>query len=136
MRANAVRKWLADNGIDLSRVYIRACGSLSPVVSTEGDKSRQAANRRVEIHMRKKGEELPPGALDASYQVDMDTPVAKQLANRISLPEAGQTQTRPVSETPATPPLPVEEIRSAEPVEEDIPQAEPVDDGIPVAVPA
>lgn len=66
----------------------------------------------------------------------METPVAKQLANRIPLPEAGQTQSRPVSETPVTPPPPVEEIRSAEPVEEDIPQAEPVDDGIPVAVPA
>ncbi len=42
MRANAVRQWLKDNGIALTRpngecrLYIRACGSSRPVVSIRG----------------------------------------------------------------------------------------------------
>ena len=65
MRANAVRQWLKDNGIALTRpngecrLYIRACGASRPVVSIRGDRDAQAANRRVEIHMRKPGEEIP-----------------------------------------------------------------------------
>ncbi len=78
-RANAVRTWLLEHGIDLSRVYIRACGCERPVVSTSGDKKAQAPNRRVEIHMRKEGEEMPPDVLSVSYKVDMDTPISQQL---------------------------------------------------------
>lgn len=79
MRANAVREWLRGNGVDLDRVYIRACGDSSPVVPLTGDKVKQAANRRVEIHMRKKGESVPKDALPASYAVDMKTPISQQL---------------------------------------------------------
>ncbi len=61
MRANAVRLWLKQNGVPLDRVYIRACWDRSPIVSTAGDHAAQAANRRVEIPLRKKGEKLPPG---------------------------------------------------------------------------
>ncbi len=68
MRANAVRQWLKDNGIALTRpngecrLYIRACGASRPVVSTKGDRNAQAANRRVEIHMRKPERKFPPEA--------------------------------------------------------------------------
>ena len=70
MRANAVRLWLKQNGVPLDRVYIRACWDRSPIVSTSGDHAAQAANRRVEIHLRKKGEKLPPECL-SSKEVDV-----------------------------------------------------------------
>ena len=85
MRANAVRQWLLDNGISLTRpngecrLYIRACGASRPVVSTKGDQNAQAANRRVEIHMRKPGEEIPAGSLPVTHAVDMNTPIARQV---------------------------------------------------------
>lgn len=47
MRANAVRQWLLDNGISLTRpngecrLYIRACGASRPVVSTKGTRMRR-----------------------------------------------------------------------------------------------
>ena len=92
MRANAVRQWLKDNGIALTRpngecrLYIRACGASRPVVSIRGDRDAQAANRRVEIHMRKPGEEIPAGSLPLTYAVDMNTPVARQVQGRRGCP--------------------------------------------------
>ncbi len=85
-RAQAVRQWLKENGIPIKNVYIRACASRSPLVSTRGDRQAQAANRRVEIHMRKKSEPLPEGCLDADYAVDMKTPISVQLQRGVRLP--------------------------------------------------
>lgn len=159
MRANAVRQWLKDNGIALTRpngecrLYIRACGASRPVVSTRGDQNAQAANRRVEIHMRKPGEEIPAGSLPVTYAVDMNTPIARQVragagarakvpassAEKKALPAA-----RPPSPAPAVRPAPArpeksqprqENIPEAEPVPETIPSAEPVDEHIPSAEP-
>ncbi len=85
LRANAVRLWLQNNGIPLRtakgtcRLYIRACGATAPVVSVKGDKNAQTANRRVEIHMRKQGEELPPNCLPDTFKVNMNTPVKEQV---------------------------------------------------------
>lgn len=166
MRANAVRQWLLDNGISLTRpngecrLYIRACGASRPVVSVKGDQNAQAANRRVEIHMRKPGEEIPSGSLPVTYAVDMDTPIARQVragagaaipasvekgANRpAARPPAARPSPLPVK--PAVPPAPQKEhipeaepvpetIPSAEPIEEHIPSAEPVEEDIPLAEP-
>lgn len=162
MRANAVRQWLLDNGISLTRpkggcrLYIRACGASRPVVSVKGDQNAQAANRRVEIHMRKPSEEIPQGSLPVTYQVDMTAPIARQVKDgvgakaMIDQPSGGKVapsavQRPPVpsprpaiapvkEEPPSAEPLP-EEIPSAEPVDEIIPSAEPVEDDIPDAVP-
>lgn len=114
MRANAVREWLRGNGVSLDKVYIRACGDSSPVVPLEGDKDKQAANRRVEIHMRKKGEAVPKDALPSSYNVDMTTPIARQLEKDVNLPA-----------NPAAP-SGNEDIPVATPVDEEIPVAEPL----------
>ena len=165
MRANAVRQWLLDNGISLTRpngecrLYIRACGASRPVVSTKGDQNAQAANRRVEIHMRKPGEEIPAGSLPVTHAVDMNTPIARQVRARmgakakISAPAEGRPAVSapsvrpaapavkpPVSSPPQKERIPVAEpvpetIPSAEPVEEDIPNAEPLEDDIPLAEP-
>lgn len=153
MRANAVRQWLKDNGIVLTRpngecrLYIRACGASRPVVSTKGDRNAQAANRRVEIHMRKPGEEIPAGSLPVTYAVDMNTPIARQVRAgvgvRARIPASdGETPVeRPPSAAPAAPgrrenPAPrQEDIPEAEPVPETIPSAEPVDEHIPSAEP-
>lgn len=165
MRANAVRQWLKDNGIALTqpngecRLYIRACGASRPVVSTRGDRNAQAANRRVEIHMRKPGEEIPAGSLPVTYAVDMNTPIARQVRAGVGAqakipPSAGERKTaaapavRPAPAAPVRPekpqprqevipeaePVP-ETIPSAEPVDEHIPSAEPVEDDIPLAEP-
>ena len=163
MRANAVRQWLKDNGIALTRpngecrLYIRACGASRPVVSIRGDRDAQAANRRVEIHMRKPGEEIPAGSLPLTYAVDMNTPVARQVragvgaragipssAAERKAPPAGRSSSasperreNPVPRQEVIPeaePIP-ETIPSAEPVEERIPSAEPVEDDIPLAEP-
>lgn len=161
MRANAVRQWLRDNGVTLTsangacRLFIRACGASRPVVPVKGDQNAQAANRRVEIHMRKPGEEIPPGSLPVSYAVDMETPVARQV--RAGAGGGLGTGTRPVQPSPparpvrpASPPSPRpapqapprpapaparEHIPMAEPVPEEIPSAEPVEDDIPMAEP-
>lgn len=163
MRANAVRQWLKDNGIALTRpngecrLYIRACGASRPVVSTKGDRDAQAANRRVEIHMRKPGEEIPAGSLPVTYAVDMNTPIARQVragvgaqakiphspAERKTLPAGSPSPAVPGRQKNSVPrqeaipeaePVP-ETIPSAEPEEEHIPSAEPVEDDIPLAEP-
>lgn len=162
MRANAVRQWLKDNGINLSRpngecrLYIRACGASRPVVSTRGDQNAQAANRRVEIHMRKPGEEIPAGSKPVTYAVDMNTPIARQVRDgagaRAGLPSpAGKSSASPAASPPSVPsagrpapavperrrgPVPQkEDIPEAEPVPETIPSAEPVEENIPSAEP-
>lgn len=125
MRANAVREWLKDNGIALDHVYIRPMGNSRPVVAVTGDKAKQAANRRVEIHMRKAGEEIPGDVLPASYKVDMKTPIAKQLAANTNVPKPPAP--RPSSSAPA-PDEGREVIPQAVPVPEDpVPVAEPVE---------
>lgn len=85
-RAAAVREWLVGNGIPVRNVYIRTCGSTKPLADVKGDKDKQAMNRRVEIHMRREGEEIPSGACDSSYKVDLKTPVQKQLARGVRPP--------------------------------------------------
>ena len=153
MRANAVRQWLKDNGIALTRpngecrLYIRACGASRPVVSIRGDRDAQAANRRVEIHMRKPGEEIPTGSLPVTYVVDMNTPVARQVragaGSRSVIPASpaerkASPAMRPSSAAPERREKPVprqEIIPDAEPIPEAIPSAEPVEDDIPLAEP-
>lgn len=98
-RANAVRQWLKENGIPMKNIYLRPCGSRSPLVSTKGDRDAQRANRRVEIHMRKPSEKLPSGCLDASFPVDMKTPIAEQLRKGVKLPDAQTTLLKNASTT-------------------------------------
>lgn len=85
-RAAAVREWLRGNGVPIENVHIRACGNTTPFVSTKGTRDQQALNRRVEIHMRKRDEKLPPGCAPHTYKVDLETPVSVQLAAGISVP--------------------------------------------------
>jgi OOP family OmpA-OmpF porin len=47
-RGNAVLNWLADNGVDRTRLTAKRYGSARPVASNETDSGRQK-NRRVEI---------------------------------------------------------------------------------------
>lgn len=86
-RAAAVREWLRGNGVPVENVHIRACGNMTPFVSTKGTREQQALNRRVEIHMRKKDEKLPQGCAPHTYKVDLVTPVSVQLASGIRVPQ-------------------------------------------------
>ncbi len=86
-RAAAVRAWLVGNGVPVEYVYIRSCGSSMPLASTKGTREQQALNRRVEIHMRAGGEELPAGACDYKYQVNLTKPVSQQLAAGVKVPQ-------------------------------------------------
>lgn len=149
MRANAVRLWLKDNGIPLKNIYVRGCGATRPVVSLKGDKDAQAANRRVEIHMRKKGEEIPPDAKAHNFEIDMKTPVAAQIAAMggkvLDLPrETKEVKALPPHGTakpipPSKPAVAVPTVKKTPPQtvapkkEEIIPLAEPVNDEIPHA---
>ncbi len=87
-RAAAVREWLVGNAVPVENVYIRPCGNNNPLVSTKGSKEEQSLNRRVEIHMRSKGEKLPPGCVPHSVKVDLKTPVSTQIARGVRVPEA------------------------------------------------
>ena len=96
LRADAVRQWLAQMDIPLERVFIRACGSDRPVVDTAGDREIQAANRRVEIHMRKSSEALP----EDSYPAGASLPDFSQATSKIQAP----APSRPLTPSaPATP---------------------------------
>ncbi len=165
LRANAVRIWLQNNGIPLRtskgqcRFYIRACGATAPVVDVKGDKNAQTANRRVEIHMRKQGEELPPNCLPDTFKVDMNTPVKDQVRKGLGakVKTKGSVIPKAPEKTLATPDTPrqssvkpphketqketppalkpaTETIPAAEPIE-DIPDAAPLPEEIPNADP-
>lgn len=85
-RAAAVCHWLSGNGVPTKNVYMRACGSTRPLDDVKAPRERQKNNRRVEIHMRRPNEALPPGCLPASYPVDRDTPVQVQLSRGVHVP--------------------------------------------------
>lgn len=114
---------------------------------------------RVEIHMRKPGEEIPAGSLPVTHAVDMNTPIARQVRARmgakakISAPAEGRPAVSAPSVRPAAPavkppvssPPQKERIPVAEPClkpsrprnrwRKDIPNAEPLEDDIPLAEP-
>lgn len=139
MRANAVRLWLQKNGIPLTRgdgscrLFIRACGASRPVVSITGSQEAQAANRRVEIHMRKRNEGLPVGCKGIDFPVDMLTPIAQQVQTGVGammkIP-AQAAQMSPLNEKMASKPesQPSPTLTPAEkaPKDPNIPEAEPV----------
>lgn len=85
-RAAAVREWLAGNNVPVKNVYIRSCACTAPLADTKLPKEKQAMNRRVEIHMRKKGDKIPEGSMPASYKVDMKTAVSTQIAKGVKVP--------------------------------------------------
>ncbi len=103
-RAAAVREWLVKNGVPVERVYLRACGNNNPLADTKASKEAQSLNRRVEIHMRSQGEELPSGCVASTVQVDMETPVSTQIANGVRVPEAAASAYG--KKTPAKPATP------------------------------
>ena len=88
LRAAAVCHWLTGNGVPTKNVYMRACGSSRPLDDVNAPRERQKNNRRVEIHMRRPNEALPPGCLPASHPVDRDTPVQVQLNRGVQAPAA------------------------------------------------
>ena len=85
-RAAAVREWLLGNGVPVENVYIRSCGSSMPLAAITGNRDAQALNRRVEIHMRAGGEELPAGCCDYKYAVDLKKKISQQLASGVKVP--------------------------------------------------
>lgn len=96
-RAAAVREWLEKNMVPTRHVYIRACGNRNPLVGTTGTRDQQSLNRRVEIHMRRKGEGLPAGCFPAEYKVDLQTSVSAQIASGIRVPETYKASSTRVS---------------------------------------
>lgn len=86
-RAAAVRDWLVANNIPVQYVYIRSCGCHQPLADVNLPKEQQELNRRVEIHMRKGGEEMPEGAVGKDYKVDLGATVAAQLARGVRAPQ-------------------------------------------------
>lgn len=96
-RAAAVREWLEKNMVPTQHVYIRACGNHNPLVSNTGTRDQQSLNRRVEIHMRRKGEGLPAGCFPAEYKVDLQTSVSAQIASGIRVPETYKASSTRVS---------------------------------------
>jgi outer membrane protein OmpA-like peptidoglycan-associated protein len=86
-RAAAVREWLNNNMVPTNNVYIRPCAENTPLAPTTGNKDDQKLNRRVEIHMRKPTEELPPGCENNSYKVDLTRKLSVQLAAGVPIPK-------------------------------------------------
>lgn len=87
LRAAAVRDWLVNNNIPVQYVYIRSCGYRQPLADVNLPKEQQQLNRRVEIHMRKGGEQMPEGAVPASYKVDTSTSVSAQMQRGVRAPQ-------------------------------------------------
>lgn len=120
-RAGAVREWLMKNHVPVKNVYLRASGSQFPLVSVQGSKEEQSLNRRVEIHMRKPGENLPTGCVPSTVEVDMNTPVATLLARGLRAPVAGKDSAAPKKADAR--PEPSRKVLPAAPVPDD-PKAE------------
>ncbi len=72
-RAAAVRDWLEKNKLPIERVYLRACADTRPLTPHSQSKAKQSLNRRVEIHMRRADEALPPACVDSKKKVDSKT---------------------------------------------------------------
>lgn len=87
LRAAAVRDWLVSNNIPVEYVYIRSCGYRQPLADVNLPKEQQELNRRVEIHMRKGGEQMPEGAVPSSYKVDTSTSVSVQMQRGVRAPQ-------------------------------------------------
>lgn len=102
LRAAAVRDWLVSNNIPVQYVYIRSCGYRQPLVDVNLSKEEQELNRRVEIHMRKGGEQMPEGAVPSTHKVDTSTSVSAQIAKGVRAP---QTSALTLKE-PAKPKMP------------------------------
>ncbi len=107
-RAAAVREWLRSMHIPTDKVYIRACADNSPLASTKGDRDAQAMNRRVEIHMRKPTENMPPGCENDKYKVDLTTKLSAQLAAGVVIPHTypSASAKTPAAAKPASPAKP------------------------------
>ncbi len=103
-RAAAVREWLMKNGVPVEHVYLRACGNNNPLADTRASKEAQSLNRRVEIHMRSKGEALPEGCVPFSVAVDTTTAVSAQIAKGVRVPEAYASAYGKKTPTPAAAP--------------------------------
>lgn len=97
LRAAAVRDWLVSNNIPVQYVYIRSCGCHQPLADVNLPKEEQELNRRVEIHMRKGGEEMPEGAVGKDYKVDLNATVAAQLARGVRAPQTAAVTLKEVA---------------------------------------
>lgn len=107
LRAAAVRDWLQKNNIPVTHVYIRSCGKSSPLVDVHLPQEEQAVNRRVEIRMRKGGEQMPEGAVNADFSVDLTTPVAQQLQRGVRAPNTAAQVLAAVEHAPEPKPAPL-----------------------------
>lgn len=130
-RAEAVKKYLISSlRMDAAKIITRGFGRMSPIVTT-GNAAQQAANRRVEIRMRK----TPP--------TEEQVKISPQKATVVPEEEAPPEPPKAVLVKPKRQPLP-EEIPPprAAPVEEvpepeapPIPKARPIEPEIPRATP-
>lgn len=118
-RAEAVKSYLVDSlRMDPERIHTRGFGRFTPIV-IEGDRTRQAINRRVEIRMRKS----PP--TDEQLKI---TPKKATVVDEPPPPvKVKPKKALPVEEPPAPRAVPaMPEIPRARPVEEAPRRALPV----------
>lgn len=108
LRAAAVRDWLVSNNIPVQYVYIRSCGYRQPLADVNLPKEEQELNRRVEIHMRKGGEQMPAGAVPYTHKVDTNTSVSVQIQRGVRAPQTAE-MTLKVPEKPKMPELTTEQ---------------------------
>ncbi len=132
-RAEAVKTYLVNSArMDASRIITRGFGRYQPIVIT-GTAEEQAANRRVEVRMRK----TPPTKEQLRIEpqkapVIEETPSPKAVLVK-------PLRALPIEETPP-PPLRAEPVKEAPPLRKnpefpEIPKATPVEPEVPRAVP-
>ncbi|MDO8461444.1 MAG: OmpA family protein [Deltaproteobacteria bacterium] len=68
-RANVVRDFLFDEGVDKGRLITKGFGSTRPIVSNKTEGGR-AKNRRVEFFIIKDGKAVGPGQLEEEEKVE------------------------------------------------------------------
>jgi outer membrane protein OmpA-like peptidoglycan-associated protein len=106
-RAEAVKKHLVESlRMDASKIHTRGFGRYEPLIIT-GTAEEQAANRRVEIRMRKTpptGEQLKPAPKKATVIEETPPPKAVMVKPKRALPV--EEEPPPLRAQPVPPPAP------------------------------
>ncbi len=136
-RAESVKNYLVGIGMDAEKIITRGYGKRQPII-LRGDQNEQAANRRVELKMRKSRpnpEDMgsaPARANIVEEEVKKAQPVPPEVPDLPETPQENPPKAILVKPMRATP-VP-EETQETDPVDPQIPRAAIVEEGTDPAI--